>query len=144
MVIVTLTLIVAACGGSPPALSELKALPEAGVAPPGAVHVSRNERDAERTISGPAPAILGDVMATTLAREAVFEFYEAELTTRGYARDDRDLANIRTTIEEEVGVWRKGDVIARVAFLRVGDVRVPAVPAGMPDASLFELAFIAK
>ena len=83
-------------------------------------------------------------MATTLEREAVFDFYEAELADRGYTRDDKDLANIRTTIEHELRVWRKGDVVARVAFLRVGDVRVPAPPAGMPDASLFELAFIAK
>lgn len=127
-----LVVIIAACGGPPfPALSDLKALPEAGLAPPGAAHVSRNERDSERTIEGPVPAILGDVMATTLEREAVFDFYEAEFADRGYTRDDKDLANIRTTIEHELRVWRKGDVVARVAFLRVGDVRVPAVPAGI-------------
>jgi len=134
--------VVAACGG-PPSLGDLKMLPEAGLAPPDAVHISRNERDAERTIEGPVPAILGDVMATTLEREAVFDFYEADLTNRGYIRDDRDLSNIRTTIEEEVRVWRKGDVVARVATLRVGDPRVPPLPAALPEATLFELAFIA-
>jgi len=141
-VIVTLA-VVASCGG-PPSLGDLKRLPEAGLAPPDAVHVSRNERDAERTIEGPVPAILGDVMATPLDPAAIFDFYDAELTNRGYSRDDRDLSNIRTTIEEEIRVWRKGDVVARVATLRVGDPRVPPLPAALPDATLFELAFIAK
>jgi hypothetical protein len=79
-VIVSLAVIVASCAGPPPpALSDLKALPEAGLAPPGAVHVSRNERDAERTISGPAPAILGDVMATTRRlRDAILTSSRAE------------------------------------------------------------------
>lgn len=133
----------ASCGG-PPSLADLKALPEAGLAPPDAVQVSRNERDAEQTIEGPVPAILGDVMATTLDPAEIFDFYDTELTTRGYARDERDLANIRTTIEDEVRVWRKGDIVARVATLRAGDPRVPAVPPAVPDAALFELAFIAK
>ncbi len=133
----------ASCGG-PPSLSDLKALPEAALAPPDAVQVGRNEHDAEQTIEGPIPAILGDVMATTLSPGEIFDFYDTELTARGYARDERDLSNIRTTIEDEVRVWRKGDVVARVAVLRVGDPRVPALPAALPDAVLFELAYIAK
>lgn len=134
---------VASCGG-PPSLGDLKALPEFGLAPPAAIHVGRNEREAEQTVEGPVPAIAGDVFATALAPEGIFDFYDTELTARGYIRDDRDLANIRTTIENEVHVWRKGDVIARVAVLRVGDLRVPPVPTELPDSTLFELAFIAR
>jgi hypothetical protein len=133
-----------ACGSRLPSLGELKALPEVGLAPAGAVHLGRNEREANRTIHGPVPSILGDVMATTLEPDAVFDFYETELAERGYVRDDRDLSNIRTTIEDEVRVWRKGDVIARVAILRVGDPRVPPLPNGMTGAGIHELAFIAK
>lgn len=133
----------AACSGLP-SIGDLKALPEAGLAPPGTQHLSRNERAAEDTIEGPVPAILGDIMVTMLDRDAIFDFYATELRQRGWAPDDRDLSNIRTTVEDEVHVWRKGDVIARVAILRVGDPRVPPLPMAAQDGSLFELAFIAK
>ena len=135
--------IAAACSGLP-SIDDLRALPAAGLSPPDSQHLSRNERAAEDTIEGPVAAILGDIMVTKLEPVAIFDFYAAELGQRGYAPDDRNLANIRTTVEVQVHVWRKGDVIARVAILRAGDPRVPRLPAAAQDASLFELAFIAK
>lgn len=133
----------ASCGG-PPSLADLKALPEAGLAPPGSVPINRNEHGAEDTIEGHVPAILGDVMATSLEAQGIFDFYDKELTDRGYVIDPKDLSNIRTTIEDEIRVWRKGDIVARVAILRVGDPRVAPLPEGLTDGAMFELAFIAK
>ena len=48
--------------------------------------------------------------------------------------------NVRTTTEESVQVWRRNDLVARVAILIKGDPRNP--PAGGYE-TLYELAFAA-
>jgi hypothetical protein len=133
-------LVVAACGAGPRSLSDLKAVPETGLHPPDARFVSHNESEAEQTIDGPIAAIVGDVFATDSDADAILAFYETELTRRGYVRDVRDGWGVRTTIEVTVWLWRHDDVIARVAIYRADDPRLPALPAELPNGTLFELA----
>jgi hypothetical protein len=137
-------LAVAACGGGVPSMAELKARPEYGLHPPTARLVAQNEHDAEQTIDGPIVAIVGDVFAIDANADAIFAFYETELPKYGYVRDDGDLSNIKTTVEESVRVWRNGNVVARVAIYRADDPQVPALPADMSGGTLSELALIAK
>jgi hypothetical protein len=134
------TVVIASCGGGSRSLSDLKSLPESGLHPPDARFVSHNEHDAEQTIDGPLAAIVGDVFATEDDADGIIAFYDAELTRRGYVRDDRDPWNVRTTIEVTVRVWRHDDVAARVAIYRADDPQVPPLPSDMPNGTLFELA----
>lgn len=135
---------VASCGGGLSSMSALKSRPESGIHPPDASFVSHNEHDAEQTVDGPLAAIVGDVFATQDDAASVFAYYNAELAKLGYVRDERDLSNIKTTVEETVRVWRHGDVVARVAIYRKHDPQLPPLPSGMSDGTLFELALIAK
>ena len=135
---------VASCGDGLPSMAELKSRPESGIHPPDARFVSHNEHDADWTIDGPMVAIVGDVFATEDDAEAILAYYETELPKHGYVRDDGDLSNIRTTIEEAVRVWRNGDVVARVAIYRAGDPQIPPLPPDMADGTLFELALTTK
>jgi hypothetical protein len=139
-------LAVVGCGRGVPSMAEIKARPESGLHPPTARLVAHNEHDAEQTIDGPIVAIIGDVFAldADADADAIFAFYETELPKNGYVRDDGDLSNIKTTIEESVRVWRNGNVVARVAIYRAGDPQVPPLPADMTGGTLFELALIAK
>ena len=137
-------LAVATCGGGGPSMAELKARPESGLHPSTASPIAHNEHDAEQTIDGPIVAIVGDVFAIDADADAMFAYYESELRTYGYVRDDGDLSNIKTTVEESVRVWRNGNIVARVAVYRADDLRVPAVPADMTGGTVFELALIAK
>jgi len=125
-------------------MAELKTKPESRSHPPTARLVSHNEHGAEQTIDGPIVAIVGDIFAIDADADGIFAFYETELPKYGYVRDDGDLSNIKTTVEESVRVWRNGNVVARVAIYRADDPRVPAVPADMMGGTLFELALIAK
>jgi hypothetical protein len=137
------TLAVVACGGIP-SMAELKARYESGLHPPGARLVAHNEHGAEQTVDGPVVAIVGDVFASAADADEVYAYYDAELPIHGYVRDDGDLSNIRTTIEESVRVWRNGNIVARVAIYRAGDPRVPTLPPDMARGEVFELALIAK
>jgi hypothetical protein len=137
-------LAVAACGGGVPSMAELQARPESGLHPPTARLVAHNEHDAEQTIDGPIVAIVGDVFAIDADADAVYAFYETELPKYGYVRDDGDLSNIKTTVEQSVRVWRKGNVVARVAIYRADDPQVAPLAADMTGGTLFELALIAK
>jgi hypothetical protein len=125
-------------------MAELKARPESGLHPAGAQAVGHNEHDAEQTIDGPIVAIVGDVFATRDDADRVLAFYETEMPKHDYIRDDGDLSNIRTTVETSVRVWRKGNVVARVAIYRSGDPQLPALPPDMTAGTLFELALVAK
>ncbi len=125
-------------------MADLKARPESGLHPPTASLIAHNEHDAEQTIDGPIVAVVGDIFATDADADAIFAFYESELPKYSYVRDDGDLSNIKTTVEESVRVWRNGNVVARVAIYRAGDPQVPALPADMTGGTLFELALIAK
>lgn len=125
-------------------MDDLKARPESGLHPPDARFISHNEHGADQTITGPLSAIVGDVFASPDDADGVFAFYESELAKLGYVRDDRDLLNIKTTIEKDIRVWRRGDIVARVAIYRNPDPQVPPPPADMPDGTLFELALIAR
>jgi hypothetical protein len=136
-------LAVVACGGVP-SMAELKARHESGLHPPGARPLAHNEHDTEQTIDGPVVAIVGDVFAIYADTDEVYAYYDAELPKHGYVRDDGDLSNIRTTIEESVRVWRNGNVVARVAIYRAGDPQVPTLPPDMARGKVFELALIAK
>lgn len=135
---------VASCGGGLPNLVDLKGLPEAGLHPPDAIPVSHNEREAEQTVDGPVVAIVGDVFATEDDAAGIFAWYENALAKLGWVRDDHDLAQIKTVMEDEVRVWRRGDVVARLAIYRAGDPQLPPMPAGLSDGTMFELALIAK
>jgi hypothetical protein len=137
-------LTVVTCGGGVPSMAELKARPESALHPPTASLIAHNEHDAEQTIDGPIVAIVGDVFAIDADADAMFAFYESELPKYGYVRDDGDLSNIRTTVEESIRVWRNGNVVARVATYRADDPQVPALPADMTGGTLFELALLAK
>ena len=132
--------IVASCGGGPSSLSDLKSRPELGIHPQNARFISHNEHGDEQTIDGTLTAIVGDVFATNDDTDHIFEFYAAELSQRGYVEDDGDLANIRTTVEETVRVWRNGETVARVAIYRKDDPQLPALPSDMPNGTLFEMA----
>jgi hypothetical protein len=132
------------CGGGVPSMAELKARHESGLHPPGARLVAHNEHDAEQTIDGPVVAIVGDVFASDADADAINAFYETELPRHGYVRDDGDLSNIKTTVEESVRVWRNGNVVARVAIYRADDPRLPPFPSDMSSGMRFELAMIAK
>ncbi len=135
---------VASCGGSLSSMSALRSRPESGIHPQGASFVSHNEHDAEQTIDGPLAAIVGDIFATEDDAASIFAYYDTELGKLGYVRDERDLSNIKTTVEETVRVWRNGDVVARVAIYSKHDPQLPPLPSAMADATLFELALIAK
>ncbi len=137
-------LAVAACGCGVPSMAELKARPESALHPPAARLVAHNEHGAEQTIDGPIVAIVGDVFAIDADADAIFAFYETELPKYGYVRDDGDLSNIKTTVEESVRVWRDGNIVAWVAIYRADDPQVPPLPADMTGGTLFELALIAK
>jgi hypothetical protein len=143
--IVAVAVAVVSCGGLP-SMAELKIRPESGLHPPNARLVAHNEHDAEQTIDGPIVAIVGDVFAidADADADATFAFYEAELPKYGYIRDDADLSNIKTTIEESVRVWRSGNVVARVAIYRADDPQVRPLPGDMVGGTLFEIALIAK
>jgi hypothetical protein len=137
--------VAASCGGGGVAsMAELKARPESGLHPPTARFVAHNEHDAEQTIDGPIVAIVGDIFAIDADADAIFAFYETELPKHGYVRDDGDLSNIKTTVEESVRVWRNGNVVARVATYRADDPQVLPLPADMTGGTMFELALIAK
>lgn len=135
---------VAACGGEPPSMDELKSRPESGLHQPDARLVAHNENDAEQTIDGPLAAIVGDIFAIQGDADASFAYYETELPKYGYVPDDDDLSHIKTTAEQAVRVWRNGDVVARVAIYRADDPRLPSLPSDMAGGTLFELALIAK
>ena len=76
--------------------------------------------------------------------DGIFAYYEAELSKLGYARDDRDASNIKTTVEKAIRVWRNGDVVARVAIYRADDPQLAPLPSDMTDGTLFELALTTK
>src|SRR5258705_13796646 len=104
--------VAASCGGGGvPSMAELKARPESGLHPPTARFVVHNEHDAEQAIDGPIVAIVGDIFAIDADADAIFGFYETELPKHGYVRDEGDLSNIKTTVEESVRVWRNGSVV---------------------------------
>jgi hypothetical protein len=130
---------VAGCGG-PPSLDDLNALPERSLRPEGAALVSHNEHPAQSTIEGPIPAITGDVLGTELPPAALYAWYDDALRAAGWTPDPGDLMAVRTTTEESVQVWRRNDVVARVAILAKHDPRNP--PAGGHE-TLYELAFAA-
>jgi hypothetical protein len=132
-------LVVAGCAGLA-SLDDLNALPERSLRPDGAVLVSHNEHPAQATIEGPLPAITADVLGTDLTPAAVYAWYDDTLRSAGWTRDPGDLMSVRTTTEESVQVWRRGDVVARVAILTKGDPRNP--PAAGYE-TLYELAFAA-
>ena len=142
--IAVVILAVVSCGGGVPSMAELKARPETGLHPPTARPIAHNEHDAEQTIDGPIVAIVGDRFATDPDADAIFAFYEAELPKYGYVRDDGDLSNIKTTVEEAVRVWRNGNVVARLAIYRADDPQLPPLPSDMTGGTVFELALIAK
>lgn len=124
-------------------MADLKSLPVAGAHPPDARIVSHNEHDAEQTIDGPVPAIVGDVFATAASAADVFDYYEARLPDLGFTRDHESLYRIETSIEDEVRVWRDGSVVARVAVYAAGEPQLPPLPSDMTGGTLFELALIA-
>lgn len=130
---------VAGCGGLS-SLNDLNALPERSLRPDGAVVISHNEHPAESTIDGPIPAITADVLGTDLTPAAVYAWYDDALQAAGWTPDPGDLMSVRTTTEESVQVWRRDDVVARVAILIKGDPRNPPAEG---HETLYELAFAA-
>lgn len=131
--------LVTGCGGGG-SLADLNSLPERSLRPGDAVFLSHNEHPAESTVDGPIPAITADVMGTNLDRADLFDWYDDALRAKGWAPDPNDLMNVRTTTEEAVEVWRRGDIVARVAILVEND---PRNPPSEGHATLFELAFAA-
>lgn len=119
-------------------------MPEAGLHPDGTELIFRNANPRENTMEGPIPAILGDVFGIQLSPDELYAWYGRELEARGWVRDPLDTSSFRTTIEDSARVWRKGDVVARIAIFTKGDPQNPATSAADRFETVYEIALIAK
>lgn len=120
-----LTLLVQLAGcASTDRVAELWAYPEAELRPEGSTVLDKRERPARTTIEGRDTASVGYLVGTKEDPAAIEDFYERELTSRGW-EDPTDapafgLALISST-ELSVRVWRNGDVVFRLGVLNPAD-----------------------
>ena len=92
---------------------------------PGSVDLHHAESEAIGSIEGPSPPFVTDVVGVDADPAEVMAFYGDELPKASWAPDVRDPARVPTTVETDIAVWLKGDVIIRVSILRKDDPRVP-------------------
>ncbi len=136
--------VAAGCGGLP-SLDDLNRMPEATLAPEGAQLVSHNEHPRENSPTGPVAAITGNVFGVDLHSDELYAWYGRELEARGWTRDPLDTSGVRTSLETSVRVWRKGDVVCRVAVFDK-DSPHPQNPTKTAASyeTIYEIALISK
>ena len=75
------------CAQPRPSLAEIKALPGATAAYPGAVEYGRQERNPQARMDGPTPATILVEACSRQSRAVVAAFFDSTLTSAGWRQD---------------------------------------------------------